>query len=103
KATELKLNAVIKFNITDKVINIKFDKGLLDNYPNTLQLNFQHATHANSDVFVELNHGINDSYIGYLQQTLSEGIWYFEVSDDDWKLSARSYVRTDNVIRVESN
>ena len=102
KATELKLNAVIKFNITDKVINIKFDKGLLDNYPNTLQLNFQHATHANSDVFVELNHGINDSYIGYLQQTLSEGIWYFEVSDDDWKLNARSYLRAKNVIQLQS-
>ena len=102
KATELKLNAVIKFNITEKVINLKFDKGLLDNYPNTLQLNFQHATHANSDVFVELNHGINDSYIGYLQQNLSEGIWYFEVSDDDWKLSARSYVRAKNVIQLQS-
>jgi hypothetical protein len=102
KATELKLNAVIKFNITDKVINVTFDKGLLDNYPNTLELNFQHATHANSDVFVELNHGINDSYIGYLQQTLSEGIWYFEVSDDDWKLNARSYVRAENVIQLQS-
>ena len=103
RATELELKAVISFNVTDRVINLKFDKGLLEGYPQTLQLNFQHATHANSDVFVELSHGINDSYIGYLQQTLSEGVWYFEVSDDDWKLSARSHVRADNVIPMESS
>lgn len=102
RATELKLNAVISFNVTDRVINLKFDKGLLGNYPETLQLKFQHATHADSDVHVALSHGINDSYIGYLERALSEGVWYFEVSDDDWKLSARSHVRADNVIRMEN-
>jgi len=102
KATELKLSAVINFDSTGKVINFEFDKGLLENYPDTLRLNFQHATHAGSDVHVVLNHGIDDQYIGYLQQVISEGVWYFEVSDADWKLNARSYVRAKNVIQLQS-
>jgi hypothetical protein len=102
KATELKLSAVINFDSTGKVINFEFDKGLLESYPDTLQLNFQHATHAGSDVHVVLNHGIDDQYIGYLQQVISEGVWYFEVSDADWKLNARNYVRAKNVIQLQS-
>ena len=102
KASELKLNAVIEFDSSGKVINFKFDKGLLENYPDTLQFSFQHATHADSDVLVVLNHGIDDQYIGHLQQVISEGVWYFEVSDTDWKLSGRSYVRAKNLIHLQS-
>ena len=102
KASELKLNGVIKFDSTGKVINFQFDKGLLANYPDTLQLSFQHATHADSDISVALNHGINDQYIGYLQQVISEGVWYFEVSDADWKLNARSHVQVKNLIHLQS-
>ena len=102
KASELQLNAVIKFDSAGKVINFKFEKGLLESYPDTLQLSFQHATRANSDITVVLNHGINDQYIGYLQQAISEGVWYFEVSDADWKLNARSHVQSKNIIHLRS-
>ena len=102
KASELKLSAVIDFDSVGKVINLKFDKGLLESYPDTLQFSFQHATHANSDISVVLNHGIGNQYIGNLQQTISKGVWYFEVSDAGWKLNARSYVRAKNIINLYS-
>ncbi|NOR42813.1 MAG: hypothetical protein GQ572_05705 [Gammaproteobacteria bacterium] len=102
KASELKLSAVIDFDSVGKVINLKFDKGLLESYPDTLQFSFQHATHAGSDVLVALDHGIDDQYIGHLQQAISKGVWYFEVSDADWKLNARSYVRAKNIIHLYS-
>ncbi|RKZ58181.1 MAG: hypothetical protein DRQ44_14965 [Gammaproteobacteria bacterium] len=102
KASELKLSAVIDFDSVGKVINLKFDKGLLESYPDTLQFSFQHATHANSDISVVLNHGIGDQYIGHLPQAISEGVWYFEVSDAGWKLNARSYVRAKNIIHLYS-
>jgi hypothetical protein len=108
KAAELKLNAVIEFSSNSKVINVKFDKGLLKSYPETLQLNFQHATRANSDVAVTLSHGIEDRYIGYIDRAISEGVWYFEVtnkgsSDELWKLNTRNHVQPDNVIRLQSD
>jgi uncharacterized protein len=107
KASELKLNATIEFNRVDKVIKLKFDKGLLERYPDSLQLKFQHATRANSDIAVTLAHGLDDQYIGYLERAISEGVWYFEVNNktmgaEDWKLNARSYVHSDNVINLLS-
>ena len=107
KASELRLNAIIGFESSSKVVNVQFDKGLLESYPDTLQLNFQHATRANSDIAVTLNHGIDNQYIGYLEQGISEGVWYFEVSnkgavDEEWKLNARSHVRSNNVIHLQS-
>jgi hypothetical protein len=108
KAAELKLNAVIGFDSSSKVVNVKFDKGLLATYPDTLQLNFQHATRANSDVAVTLSHGIEDRYIGYIDRAISEGVWYFEVtnkgaSDEEWKLNARSHVQANNLIHLQSS
>ncbi len=108
KATELKLEAVIEFDNSTKLIKLRFDKGLLKDYPVTLQLNFQHATHANSDVAVTLNHGMGSQYIGYLEKTISQGVWYFEVSakdgvDRDWKLNARSHVQARNTIYLQSS
>ena len=107
KAAELELNAIIVFDSNNKVIKVQLDKGLLAEYPDTLQLSFQHATRANSDVTVTLNHGMDDRYIGYMDKLISEGVWYFEVSnkdvvDEHWKLNARSYISPHNVIKLSS-
>jgi len=118
KAAELQLSASIIFSSSENVINMQFDKGLLESYPGTLQLTFQHATRANSDVMVVLNHGMDDLYIGLLQQSISEGIWYFELSDvavadqivkdkgspeKVWKLNARTRVGAENTINLNSD
>ena len=108
KASELNLSAVIQFESSSKVINVQFDKGLIDDFPGSLLLNFHHATRANSDISIALNHGIGDQYIGYLEAPLSEGVWYFEVTnaemaDESWKLNARSYVTSNNVLKLQSD
>ncbi len=106
KAAELGLSAVIEFDNSTRVIRIVFDKGLLEVYPRSLPLHLQHATRENSDITVLLDHGIGNQYIGHVKQAISEGIWYFEISskgEAGWKLNARSHVRTNNVIHLQSD
>ena len=81
---------------------MQFNKGELASYPLTLSLQMQHATRANSDVAVTLEHGIGDRYIGHISQPLSKGIWYFELSDADWKLESRVSVADNNTIQLQS-
>ena len=102
KAAELGLSAVIEFDNSARIINIQFDKGSLDAFPKSLTLNIQHATRENSDLTVLLDHGIDDRYIGHVKQDISEGVWYFEIADADWKLNARSHVRLNNIIDLQS-
>jgi len=113
KASELQLAALIEFEAAGKVVNVQFDKGLIASYPETLQLSFQHATHADSDVTVILERGMENRYIGYLKQSISEGVWYFEISnknitektgmDDGWKLNARQHVSPVNAIKLTAD
>ncbi len=116
RAAELGLSAVVDFDNNTKIIRLKFDKGLLETYPKVLPLQLQHATRENSDITVRLDHGIGDQYIGHVSKSISEGIWYFEISDEGegevsdkgesdtgWKLTARNHVRAKNIIRLQSN
>ncbi len=107
KAAELGLSAIIEFDNSARIIKLQFDKGLLASFPKSLPLNLQHATRENSDITVLLDHGMADQYIGHVNQSISEGIWYFEISgksgaDAEWKLNARSHVRTNNIINLQS-
>jgi uncharacterized protein len=108
KAAELGLSAIIEFDNSTRIIRVQFDKGALEKYPNSLPLALQHATRENSDITVLLDHGIGDQYIGHVSQSISEGIWYFEIADKsrtdaDWKLNARHHVRKKNTIHLKSN
>ena len=107
KAAELGLSAIIEFDNSARIIRIQFDKGLLEVFPKSLQLQLQHATRENSDIAVLLDRGMDNQYIGHVKQSISEGIWYFEISgssgaDADWKLNARSHVRVKNTIHLKS-
>ena len=103
KAAELGLSALIELDNSTKAIKVEFDKGSLSAYPDTLTLSFRHATRANSDVSVTLNHGIGDQYIGVVERVISKGVWYFEIADEDWKLNARTHVEAKNVINLKSD
>ena len=107
KAAELGLSAIIEFDNSARIIRIQFDKGSLEFFPKSLPLQLQHATRENSDIAVLLDHGMDNQYIGHVKQSISEGIWYFEISgqgegDTEWKLNARTYVRSKNVIHLQS-
>lgn len=112
KAAELGLSAIIEFDNSAGIIKIQFDKGLLETFPLSLPLQLQHATRENSDITVLLDHGMANQYIGHINHSISEGVWYFELSDKgrsgkggadaEWKLNARSHVRAKNVIHLKS-
>ena len=103
KALEMGLEADITFDIESRVINARFDRGTMASNPPVLHLYIQHATRANSDIAVTLNRGIDDRYIGQLPHALTSGVWYFEVSEQDWKLSKRAVVQEkDNYIELRS-
>lgn len=107
KAAELGLSAVIELDNSARVIRMVFEKGSLEAYPSRLPVYLQHATRANSDISVWLDHGIGKQYIGHLKQSLTEGIWYFSVAGssaagEGWKLDVRSRVGANNVIQLQS-
>jgi len=103
KAAELGLRAIIEFDNSARIIRVEFDKGLLESFPKSLPLQLQHATRENSDITVLLDHGLGNQYIGHVSQSISEGVWYFEIADADWKLNARSHVRSKNIIHLQSD
>jgi len=108
KAGELGLSAEIEFDNSARIIRLMFDKGSLETYPKSLPLQLQHATRENSDITVMLDHGMKNQYIGHVGQSISEGIWYFEISDKNdndtgWKLNARHHVLEKNIIHLQSD
>jgi len=107
KAAELGLSAIIEFDNSTRIIRLQFDKGSLESFPKSLPLHLQHATREKSDITVLLDHGMTNQYIGHVNQSISEGIWYFKISDKEgadagWKLNARSHVRSKNTIHLQS-
>jgi len=102
KAAELGITATINLNNQAKIFDVQFEKGELASFPPQLQLQLQFATRANSDVKVMLEHGIGNQYVGHLKQTLNKGIWYFELSDGNWKLEKRVQVSDKNTIKLQS-
>jgi hypothetical protein len=103
KAAELGIKARVDFDNSTRIIRMQFEKGQLESFPENLQLKLQHATRANSDIAVTLDHGMDDQYIGHVKQALSEGIWYFVLVDQDWKLMARTRVGAHNIIELKSD
>jgi hypothetical protein len=89
-AAEKKLSAHFFLLSAEKLLKVNFHKGLLADYPKTLQLNLYHATRANSDVKLTMLHGQGDLYISYLKNDLPPGFWYIELGNKEWRLSAKS-------------
>ena len=107
KAAELGLSANIEFDTSVRIVHLTFDKGSLESYPESLPLAMQHATRANSDISVTLDHGIGNQYIGHIGKPVSEGVWYFQISGQSdagsgWRLDTRYHVRAKNVIHLQS-
>jgi len=107
KAAELGLSADIEFDTSARLVRLTFNKGLLESFPKSLPLVLQHATRANSDISVLLDHGIGNQYIGHIGKLVSEGIWYFQISDKNdkdsgWRLDARYHVHAKNTNHLQS-
>lgn len=107
KAAKLGLSADVDFDNKAKVVRMAFDKGMLQKYPERLQLQLQHATRANSDVSVQMDHGIDNQYIGHIKRSITEGIWYLSIAgsteaNEGWKLDARTRLQSRTTVRLQS-
>jgi len=102
RAREYALDATLKVLVEQAVVRLELNKGLLQDYPERLQMSLRHATSDDSDVSIELIHGQQHQYIGHFRQTLPAGAWYVELGNDDWRLTARSQLEDLAEVKLES-
>jgi len=100
RAKKNKVSAEIDLFNDEGLIKMTFNKGVLESYPPSMELKLSHATREGFDEDVQLNHGQDNKYIGYISQPLSEGVWYMELNCGDWRLNARANI-TDRTNRVK--
>jgi len=88
-AAELGLSARLMIEDSGDMVRLNFNKGSLAEYPDQLTLHLQHATRAANDQIISLVRAPQDQYIGYLKQTIKEGVWYITLSTEEWRLVER--------------
>ncbi|MDH5710770.1 MAG: FixH family protein [Gammaproteobacteria bacterium] len=88
-AQEQGISAVFEMDNSEGWMNLNFNKGKLQAYPDTLHMKLQYATHNHNDVEVVLNRGQGEQYIGLLKQPLHKGKWYLELYDGEWRLNGQ--------------
>ena len=88
-AAELGLSAQLTVEASGDMVRLNFNKGALAQYPEKLTLHFQHATHSGHDQILALVRAPEDQYVGYLKQTIREGVWHIMLTTADWRLVER--------------
>ncbi len=88
-AAALGLSARLAVEESGTMVRLAFDKGTLADYPDSLHLLLQHATHAEHDQVLNLVRAPEGQYIGYLKQTIREGVWHVTLSTPEWRLVER--------------
>ena len=86
-AKEKGISAELEMSNTEGWVKLSLNKGLLVNYPETLHLKLQYATHDHNDVQVVLNHGQDNQYIDIIKEPLIQGKWYIELHEGEWRLN----------------
>ena len=88
-AAELGLSAQLVIEQSGDMVTLTLNKGSLVEYPEQLALHLQHATHAGHDQILTLIRAPQDQYVGYLKQTIKEGVWHIGLSTEEWRLVNR--------------
>lgn len=86
-AKEKGISAELEMSNLEGWVKLSLNRGALADYPDTLQLKLQYATHDHNDVQVVLNHGQGSQYIGMIKQPLIQGKWYLELYEGEWRLN----------------
>lgn len=92
-AKENGISAHLEMDNAETWIKLILNKGVLEVYPESLQLKLQYAMHDHNDVNLVLNHGQGDQYIGMIRQPLIQGKWYLELSHGEWRLNGHFNAR----------
>jgi hypothetical protein len=99
-ATELGLSAELIIEDTGDMIRLSFNKGALAAYPDNLSLHLQHATHAGHDQAIKLVRAPGGQYVGYLQNTVREGVWHVMLATQEWRLVERIHWQNGLTIKL---
>ncbi|MGB5397218.1 MAG: FixH family protein [Gammaproteobacteria bacterium] len=102
RASDYQLEATLNIVPEQGLVRLDLNKGVLPDYPERLQMSLRHATSDDSDVSIELIHGMQSQYIGYMKQSLPAGAWYIELGNDDWRLNARSRLEDLGVVKLQA-
>ena len=100
-AREHGISAILEMDSVEASVKLILDKGVLEEYPDVLQLKLQYATRAQNDIQVVLNHGQNDQYIGMIRQPLAQGKWYFELTEGEWRLQGQFNMMEQIKLKLE--
>ena len=100
-AREYGISAILEMDSVEASVKLILDKGMLEEYPEILQLKLQYATRAQNDIQVVLNHGQNDQYIGMIRQPLAQGKWYFELTEGEWRLHGQFNMMEQIKLKLE--
>ena len=92
----MQLNAIVDIEADTGFIRVTFNKGRMIELPPQLKLALRHATKQQHDVFIVLQKGIENHYVGSAAQGVPQGIWHIELSNTDdetgaqWRLTQRT-------------
>lgn len=88
-ASEFGISADFTYDSSLNRVLLRLNKGKLPEYPASLDFNLQHAARSGSDKQIELLHGLDDQYIGYIKDQLPAGVWHVGLATPDWRIGAR--------------
>ena len=107
-AKQLGIVADIKIESKTGFINIDLDKGRLENYPSPLILALKHASNEQKDRIIQVQHGLDNQYVGYVKNGVHDGVWHIELSNQNletqkqWRLAQRVSIKSTTQILLES-
>ena len=107
-AKQLAIVADIKIESKTGFINIDLDKGRLENYPSPLILALKHASNEQKDRIIQVQHGVDNHYAGYVIDGVHDGVWHIELSNQNletqkqWRLAQRVSIKSTTQILLQS-
>ena len=100
RASELGVSADFEYDRKLNRVLLAFDKGELADYPEVLSFHLEHATRAGSDKQIELMHGLDNQYIGYVKEKMPAGVWHVELATQEWRIGARINLASQKKIQL---
>lgn len=99
-ASKLGISADFEYDSELNRVLLSFDKGSLQDYPVDLSFRLQHAARSDYDMQIELMHGQEDQYIGYINGQLPAGVWHVELATQTWRIGARINLASQTKIEL---
>lgn len=85
-AVENGINANVKIDVQTGVIVVRLSNASNYEFPAQMGLSLLHPTQSHQDIKLLLSKGPDGSYYSELLKPLTDGRWYFRISEPNWRL-----------------